>query len=1333
MNAQKKYTFENIYPDAKLSFGTIKTILEDENGFIWFGCSNGLYYYNSHEVIKQKFNNNQLSYLISIDVNIIYQDSFNNIWAGTENGLCKYNISTNQFDWITFNNDESFYTQIKINNIIQWDSHKYIILSGGMLFIYNSQNNKLAPFKILDNEAPGSISLVEKTSENTLIIGTQNGFIYTLKNIDSKPKKLYHRKQQAAKTICVDGNLYYIGFYESGVDVIDKNGRKISEFKENNEGISGLPSNFVRKILKRKNGEIWIATLDGILVVDGDKRIIIKSSQLNQLPSNVINVLYCDRKDDIWLGSRSSGIGFFSDLNYRFDHYHNIDTKDNFTSSVISSFSEATNGYIWIGSENHGMAQYIPEKNTLQPIPHLLEKKPLNIKALSETKDNKIWIGTFNEGIWQVDIAAKTPKRYNTGEENHTIPIISSISIYHDNLWIGTRRKGIYHNNIHGGETTNHDLSKLNLGNIESNCVWKTFVDSKNNLWICTESGLFIKKSNNNTIELAQNVIFNKSKIAQNKFLTICEDKNGKIWLGTNGSGVFIFNPEQGKFEAFKNNHLIINEQIYNILTDYSNNIWLSTSIGIFQHNQETGKTKQFSLEDGLFGGQYLPNSALASSSGSLFFGSSNGFSIINPQIIKINERVPEVFLSKLLINNKPLELYNELTSNTKHLANIKWLKLKHLQNALTFSFVTNNFIKPSKNKVKYRLINYQEIWSEVSNNGDIHYTKIPPGDYTLEVMGTNNDGVWSQSPLQVQISIAPPFWLSWHAYLLYLASTILITLLIVKELRLRYRLKREVIAERFKSEATEMLYNEKQKFFMNISHEFRTPLTLIISPINNLLDKFKNDHTSNAHLKLIKRNAGRLLRLTNQILDFNLIEEGKVKGKFEKTDFVELCISVCQHFEYQVIEKSISFTFNSTFKSLLVWVDPDMIEKILFNLISNAIKFSNENGQVNISIDKKEIIETEYEGCTFAGTLFSGESLELKITNYGKKIDPGLLPWIFERFTTDPKQETTGAGIGLHMSGEYARINNAFICVYSKSDDGGNTFVLNIPLTNDSHIEKNSISLHNIVEQASILPLSAVEISDELITKKVVLLAEDNLELRQYLRDELCDRYIVVTAKNGQLALDIAKEIMPDILVTDLSMPRLDGLELIKSLKDNTKTKQIPIIVLTALTQNNFHMESIVKGADSFLTKPIDSQILIAQIENIFKSRKMIEEKIIDSDKGITNQTDYDKKDITQLAEEIIEANFHNMQFGVEQLAQELKQSRSNLHRIIKTKTNQNTSEFIRDVRLKKSIQLLKEETMSMEEIAQFVGFNSISYFSRSFKKKYGQSPTDYIRWMKK
>ncbi|MGQ1783594.1 hybrid sensor histidine kinase/response regulator transcription factor [Saccharicrinis sp. GN24d3] len=1316
-----KYFFEKISPGSGFAYDAITTIAEDSNGMVWFGCSNGLYYYNTSTIEKIELYNDTST--IAYNIEYIYKDNDSNIWVCTQKGLFKKNKYDNTFTKIIPKGGKTY----GIQSIVQFNNDNFLIIIEGELYYFTPEDKTLTKIKY-NSGLKTDITFLNVDNTGHIIFGTKDGCIFKGKHPTSNFNLVYKSISAPIKSICQDNNNTYIGYDKEGVVVIDHNGKKLYEINKSVSSKYHLPDNRVRDIIKTNNGEIWIGTYKGIMVIDDDENEIITSNKNTGLPFNSIYDFQLGINGGVWVGTWAGGLAYYKDVNYRFRHIRKVPNEKTESQSIISSFTEDTDGNILIGSEQSGINLFSNHHSEFNSNSPLFENEKLSaIKSFAKGDGKDIFIGTIFQGIWHYNSKLKKIKKLNRNISLDS-SVISSIA-YNKNgeLWIASRSSyiGLSKYDFQQKQFIHH-VKHTNPANSEGQLlINKLLFDSKNRLWLCTENGLLYKNENEDSLKR----YFSKDSVDffNNMWLyTILQDRKGDFWVGTRGNGVYKLSLTSGELIPIGKDNTLSQSDVYGIVQDNRKNIWLSTNHGIFSCDYNTNKLKQFNLRDGISGNLFNPNAIYSSQNGTVFFGSSNGFCFIDPNHIKTNSIAPDVFLSKLLINNKPINEKSKIETNSMPIGQVKNITLNYNQNSLTLGVVANNFIKPQKNKFRYRLINYQNEWVEIKHNKDITFTKIPSGEYTLEILGSNNDNLWSHTPLTIQIKILAPIWRRWYAVLLYLIVTLFLSIIVWRELNLKIKLRKEILTEKYKSEANKVVFDEKLRFFTNISHEIRTPLTLVISPLNSLLNIFQYDEKTTKHLLIIKRNSSRLLRLTNQILDFRLLEVGKLKANFKKTDIVSVCNDVLMCFEHQATEKQIELIFNSAYKSMWVTVDMDMIEKIIYNLVANALKFSNEKSQIFLSLENKDLTEESYNNYIFTGKRIIGKSIEIKVRDFGKGIKKEILPTIMDRFFVDPNEKGSGTGIGLHLCQEYAKLNNGNLLI-SSEEDKGSTFILNMPYQKNSEFIRESIvsqfsNFNNTNDHAITEDIS----SNKSSRKSVILLAEDNDELRSYLKDFLAEYYKVLTAKNGQQAFEIANEIVPDLLISDILMPVLSGNELVQKIKDNKKTSAIPIVILTALSESKYQKESLMKGVDSYLTKPVDETLLLAQIENILTKV----DKVSRENELMKQQHNYSstaEPSLIKKLETIVETNLRNSNFKFENVLKELHISKSTLHRKIKAYSNQSPTEFVRDIRLTHAVKLMKSQKYNIDEIGTLVGFNSTSYFIRSFKKKYGTTPKEY------
>jgi signal transduction histidine kinase/DNA-binding response OmpR family regulator len=808
------------------------------------------------------------------------------------------------------------------------------------------------------------------------------------------------------------------------------------------------------------------------------------------------------------------------------------------------------------------------------------------------------------------------------------------------------------------------------------------------------------------------------------------EDRKGDIWIGTAGGGLNRFSREKNSFRIYHSKSGLIGDDVYGIHEDSNGMIWISTENGISSIDPVSEKIRNFYRTNELSGNMFNPGAGFITSKGEILFGGTKGFILFEAGNMKTNPFAPEVIFTALAVNNVPVDIHSEGSPLKKTIQTENKLKLVHSQNSLTFNFVANNFLLPEKNMFRYRLVNYDNRWVEAGTQNYATYTKIPPGHYIFEVVACNNDGLWNEIPSRLSITVLPPPWLSFYAYLLYIVIAFAAFWFILRFVRERQRFKKELLFERLLHESEGKIHQMKMQFFTNISHEFRTPLTLIVSPINQLLSGFSLDQQVRERLHVIQRNASRLLQLINQLIDIHKIEAGKAVFRPQSTDLVSFIRNVISYFEIEARDKNIQISFIPETEVLNVMIDQEKADKIFFNILANAIKFTGENGNIAVAIYTNHSDEVINDDFTI-GDKVTGDMVCIEFTDNGPGIPGDEIKMIFERFGQGKHHQSSGTGIGLHMAYEYTCLHKGNISVKSNPGEGSR-FTVNLPgspeldmSTESTKIQDSMFSRNNVSDEGKeSIPLPEKEKS------VTVLIIEDNYELRNYLKTLLIREYRVVTAPNGKQGLETALTIIPDLIITDIMMPQMDGFEVCSMVKSDIRTSHVPVILLTALYEPEKQIGGFRTGADAYITKPFDENIFLARVENLLKSRAKLRQVFSVSDSEWANEMEplHSDRILIQKASHFIEQHLNDRTFVIDTLASAMGMSISTMYRKIKVLTNQSPTEFIRYIRLKKAVKLMDEGNSNVDEIGFAVGFNSHSYFTSSFKKQFGMTPSEYL-----
>lgn len=1291
------YKFEQVTPVSGISFTGIMCIHEDKNGFIWVGGETGLFFYDG--MTFRHYRQEEISEcgLPSNQILCIMRDTQNLLWVGTLKGLAYFDPVSDTFCTVELFSGKS------VDKIIQLSEDKFMVLANRKLYKFDSKDKASYCLK----NQPEEITTFQLVSDSLVAVGTRTGEIGYVSVSDSMEyKSVYREHKDKVNTICRDNEWLYVGYENSGMDVINTSGMLMHTYTaDSQESKKRIPDDNVRTIVKRENGEIWIGTYDGLAVLYGDN-ISVFNNVNSDLPSSSIYDIFIDSKNNIWLGTWSGGLARYSPEAYRFggeSYYLNNKTKFGVVTSFVSSGNAKC---IWVGTENNGMYLY---DYSISDFIKRIYPVPFHIKTLLRY-DNKILIGAV-EGVWEFDEKSGSFKKVEFKSFSGILPIVSCMEIKNNILYIATRRTGVLEYNL---KTKEEILYSTRNNTLNYNSVWQIYVDNQNNVYACTDRGFVMKKdSDNKYVDIV--VPEEKGKML---FYCVIPLNYEELLLGTRNKGIFVYHIPSGKMSPLGVGTRMHGMDIYSLMSFSNNGIWASTNAGIIDLGKEGDNIYRYAEADGVIGRQFHPLASYVLDDGTAFWGSTVGFNYININTIKTNSIKPEVFPVSIKINNRSLANLEDIKVNSNHIPDIKSIELPHYLNSLSFRISANNLLNSVKNKLKYRLEGYQNEWTNIQQSENIVFTQVPPGKYTLCVYGANNDMVWGDKELRINIFIHPPFYATGYAYLVYFILSAVLLYFIYRNIKFRVRALQEITSERNQSRINKAIMEERTKFFMNISHELRTPLNLIVAPMKILREKHFDKETM-FHLDVIYRNTERLRHLTEQILDFRLLEMDRIKANKKNVDLVPLCKDIISEFDYFVKKKNVSLKFSSDALMRYVSCDPRMIEKVIYNLLSNALKYTDDMPEICLELKKEKLTDESYKEVFYVGNKFEGMALQISVSDNGNGIEKDKFEAIFERFNTYHNENQDGSGIGLHLCKEYVTLNGGNIMLHSEQGVGS-TFVVCLPLITDTEEEVTSAPIVISKTQTVAENISVDNEENNIdVNMKTVLIIDDNDDVIFYLRKSLSARYRCLVAKNGKTGYDMALSVIPDIIIMDYMMPVMDGADCTRAIRENSKTKNIPIIVLSGAADTESQKKVINAGADIFLTKPVDEDLLMEHISKLIVKAAKLNDIIYDA----VPQSFMDKLDY------YISKNIKDADFDVEALATCMHLSRSSLFRRIKTETGYNISEYLKEKRLVLAIELINNGQTNVEDLSLSCGFNSSSYFCKCFKAKYGVPPKEYIK----
>ncbi|WP_300600780.1 two-component regulator propeller domain-containing protein [Niabella sp.] len=1343
--AQKgAYNFLKINTGTGLSHNQVNTILKDEDGFVWFGTMSGLNRYDGYEIKTFRKKPGDSTSLKDNSVLDLSRLPERKMWVMTRAGSCVYDPASEKFEpdfnaWLQALGLPPGNVQKVINGK---NGRFWFLYDNGKIYAYTEKENRA---RLIYNNVADKVASLRETDGDRVWIVSQRGI---LQLFDFRQHKVLKSFPVLPNT---GGNVQYDLYVDADGDVwvwnhirgicyLHPPDNTIRQFNEA-AVYSRLNANPVTQVVQDSEGKIWIGTdHGGITVIDKQNHFsagyILNDPQNPQsLSQNSINAIYKDESGIIWIGTYKQGVNFFNSDIVQFPLYRHQESRPgSLQFDDVNRFAEDREGNIWIGTNGGGLIYFNRKTNVFTRYLH--DPNDRNsicanvIVSLCIDHNNNLWIGTYLGGLDRYDGHTFT---HYTHRENDPSSISNNNvwELFEDkeqNLWIGTLGSGLdrFDTKTNSFE---HFRADEKRGLQFSDYVSAILQDKKGNIWVGSANGLAVFNTKNQ-YHNTYTATAEKNSLNYNNIICLYEDAKGRIWIGTT-DGLTLFNPGSGKFQRFDVNDGLPDNVILNVIEDANHAFWISTPNGLcnaipLDAGDNTVLTiVNYDETNNLHGREFNENAAYKTRQGELIFGGTSGFNIINPAFIHKTAGRPKLMFTGLQVLNKniePGELVNNRVLLPRSIAQVNEVQLRYEENYFTIQFASLDFVHSVKDKYAYMLKGFNKEWVYTDGNQRrATYTNLSPGDYDFMVKVMNRDGVWSKVKT-LHIKITPPFWRTNLAYIIYVLLVIGLTLLARKIILDRIHMRYTVAEQRKEAERTQAIEQMKTKFFTNVSHEFRTPLSLIIAPLDKLVKQVTNDD-QRTQLNLVQRNAKRLLALVNQLLDFRKIQEQEMKLHPSFGDMIGFVKDISDSFLDVAEKKKIQFSFDTDTEHLEMYFDRDKIEKIMFNLLSNAFKYTSDSGRVRVSIKYKPVSETEKQAMVV-----------VEVADTGIGIAPGDQERIFERFFQTHLPDSMvnqGTGIGLAITKEFVKLHKGVITVKSLPGQG-TTFTLLIP-------EKKTPDAFNEGKPASAIPVDTESGATEKELneaykkkgKKTILIAEDNEDMRFYLKDNLKAHYQVIEAANGKEAWDKIKNQVPDMVVSDLMMPEMNGLELSKKIKTEKETAHIPVILLTAVGSEEKQLEGLQIGVNDYITKPFTFEILASRINNIIAQQELLHkrfQKQIEVNPKEIAITSVDEKFLED-ALAIVEKNIADPDFSVESLSQALFMSRVTLYRKLLTLTGKTPIDFLKTIRLKKAALLLSKSGKSIAEIAYETGFNNPKNFTKQFKEEFNILPSRYIK----
>lgn len=1325
--------FSHLSINDGLPYSHVTSIKQDAKRYMWIGTRKGLFRYDGYTIspVKSEGKVNS-SFIRQIHVSkaeevwVIYHNEVYR-YAPNRELMVKMPIRTvDSESRINYSNQS-----VRSAKIVESSVGQLFLLTPNCLYVFDNQNNEFKPHEMMRNKILKDpiYDLAADHANGLWIIDSNSLYHINLKTITTTEyniKNLFTlgRLSRVRDMIVDSENNLWIATFKEGVIRVNK---KTGEYNAFNKE-TGYDISIARVLLEDNQKQLWIGGENGLRVIDLRTNRIVKSIKQNY--QNVLGInddatyaLFQDKESNIWIGGYFGGINILYKDNERFSYYPPGYISSSISGKAVRQILE-DGSYLWIATEDGGLNKFNKVTREFQHYkasPSGIASN--NVHSLLKDREGNLWLGTFDAGINILNL--RTNKITNINTVN--TPLLKNdlvFSLLQDHEGI------IYIGTVDG--LTLYDPSTKNffvidhpaLGNLS---IYHMLLDSQDNIWIATrQGGLLVYNKRKNTIK-SHTANMQDGSIKDNSITQIFEDSNKRIWIGTNTEGLFYYDSQT---DGFVRKLSFGDNGVSGIVEDNNKTLWVSTEKGLTKIDLRTDRTYNYTKDDGLYSDNFNANSAIFTHEGELFFGTINGLISFNPN--SINEKVfkPNVILTKLYIGGEEVSVYTENSPLKTSLDESEKITLSN-QQASSFSIEYAAIYYGHSQSLKYATFmeGIDKNWNFLSDQRRVNFSHLPSGKYVFKVKAVSSNEDWENAPVRsIVIAIKPPFYLSVWAWIIYVIVVTGIVAFANRFLQVRRNEKNQIQLERIERNKIQEINRTKIDFFTNISHELKTPLTLIISPLQRLLDTDQQVIAPKETMKVILSNAKRMSRIVDELMTFSKIEIGKEKLTLNKGNVLEFISNISITFKLLALEKNIHFNAIIENNGEDVWFSISSIEKIVYNLLSNSFKFTSAGGNVTIEArltedDKNKIF------------------LEIVVSDTGEGIQTQYLDKIFENyFQADPNLNIRGSGIGLSLTKRLVNLHKGSIEVESELGKGS-TFMVKIDVSEDSYSADEKFS--EILDNDFFKKYNYITIGNEIVERsnaykqelneeyiKSILLVDDNEEMLNFLCDIFKDKFRILKADNGRTALEIVYKENPDLVISDVMMPVMDGFEFCRHIKTDFNTCHIPVILLTAKTGSDDKMEGYETGADFYVEKPFDARLLEMQVQNIVKTHLKNIELLKSNPQKTEQRSLMSERDcaFVEKLNELIELNVGNHLFSISDITKSLNVSRTLLHVKCKKLIDTSVIDYIRERRMIKAKEMLLAGH-NISETAYAVGFSDPGYFSKVFRKQFNILPSDFIK----
>lgn len=1344
-------TFPNYYRSAEEKNSFIQCYHQPSRDEIWLGSSNSGVYYLRYDPSTRRYRSSQFlsrgpSSISNNAVNFVISDPSRNIWIGTNQGLNFLASSESQKQQPYF---QHYYASYRFTCAETVGDYVIFGTRQNGILLYDLKQGRMiddppefAMFKSDD------ISFIRRMKQSeAVMIGTRgNGaFIYHPEN-----RQLIPLRQHGLQALSVFEDSHGMAWLKTGqygitrVDPADGSSR---HFALSPREMQGLIEDERPYLYEDRDGNLWIGTHGGGLALYNraqDNFTFYRNTPNSPytISSNFVHCITQDQSGLLWVGTGqfNGGINLVVMANPSFKQIIPKPNLENLADNVMRCIFQDSNGFTWMATKS-GMIYIYNPRMQLHAVLESLSVKGAgipgyNVYTMMEDDKGYLWMGTKGGGV----LVSNTPVtnrpdtyknlRFNVYQHDpldsaslsHNF-VYSILQDSHRRIWIGTYGGGI--NAVFSRTSDKLSCRRITTENssLSNNNVRHLFEDSHRRLWIATTFGLNLLES----IDISHDSLLFRiflydpqqvNSISNNDVIHIYEDSGKRLWFGTFGGGLNLLSEldaASASFRHFRQREGLSNDAVFAILEDNRGTLWLSTEKGISNLDPEDMSFKNYDMNSGLYSENFSENTCRGLKDGKLLFGSINGTLLIDPEHIVKTQYIPPLVLTGFQLFNRTVDFRDPNAPIKAHISTLDTIYLKYNQSSFSIEYAALSYFAPNQNKYKFMLQHFEDNWNEIGGQTKATYTNLSPGEYIFLVKAASWDGTWNENPRALHIIIAPPWWKSTLARIVYALLSLIIFLVSRRIFLNYYKLQNDLKVER-------RVNDIKLQFFTNISHEIRTPLTLILGPIEDIRALKGLPSYISERISIIERNGKRMLRLVNQLLEFRKVQKNKMKLNVEEIDLVSFVEEICAHFSPIARQKHIDFSFSHNNEKVKVFVDAKKFDSVVFNLLSNAFKYTKERKKISVDLRQAD-----------------NRFVDILVTDQGPGIPREKLDILFQRFT--PLSSNYGAlegtGIGLNLSYEIMKLHKGEILVESEPGRGS-VFTIRTRLGSEHYAKddfkdpesgENHVSHITPIENADYDLETASAFSPDETEKPKMLVVEDNIEIVIYIRNIFEPSFEIRTAKHGQEGLSLLGEFHPDIIITDVMMPELDGIEMTRRIKENFETSHIPVVMLTAKSAVEDQIIGIESGAEAYILKPFNSLYLSTVVKNLLKQREFIIRKYRDK-----NNVHPENVRITERDEEflnniigIIESHYANPEFNVEKMVDISAYSRTVFYNKLKGLTGLSPVDFLRQTRLKMAAEILIKSGRGVSETAFMTGFNDVKYFSKCFKQMFGMTPAEY------